>query len=373
LQQIGEVTIAVVSSDSAKRGVVEQTAIEFDIHPPIRVLVPPNRSVTERMRRTLDPRHMNVHGCVAYFADRAQLLAQLPGVNLVWVLNSRTPNILQHWRWPKSVLDLDDIPSIFQRSRQQTASKISERWRAGIESHVSRRRERFWQQRFGALAVCSEADRQYLGGGPHIHVIPNGFARPLQEPVRRPVDPPRIGFIGLHSYAPNLEGVRWFVRECWPLIKRSVPNARLRLVGKDTDGPLKPAAPDVDALGWVADPADEIATWSAMIIPIRSGAGTRIKIADAFSRKCPVVSTTLGAYGYEVRNGEELVLADRSEDFSGACVSLVRDPQRGSAMADRAWQKFLERWTWESIAPRVRAAAEYALRRSSQNGQISNE
>ena len=233
--------------------------------------------------------------------------------------------------------------------------------KAGVQMHLLKRREHFWKERFTVLSVCSEADRQYLGGGEHVHVIPNGFERPAQEPVRQPTDPPRIGFIGLYSYLPNLEGMKWFVRSCWPLIKQQVPDARLRLVGKDTDGPLKPNAPDVDALGYVADAASEMATWSAMIVPVRQGAGTRVKIADAFSRKCPVVSTKLGAYGYDVQSGRELLLADKPDDFAQACVSLIRDRVAASAMADRAYAAFLQNWTWDAIAPRVWAAAEDAL------------
>ncbi|HZQ46804.1 MAG TPA: glycosyltransferase, partial [Verrucomicrobiae bacterium] len=173
------------------------------------------------------------------------------------------------------------------------------------------------------------------------------------------------------SYQPNLSGVQWFIKECWPRIKREIPNARLRLAGKDTDGLLKPIAPDVDALGWLTEPAEEIATWSAMIIPLRFGAGTRIKIADAFSRKCPVVSTRLGAFGYDVQNGRELLLADSPAEFAAACVSLVRDPAQASAMAERAFAGFLEKWTWEAIAPRVKIAAEDALGRAGR--RISRE
>ena len=364
LRKIGKVTIAVVSSDTPEREVVRQTETEFDLHPPIPVATCPNRGLMARLRWWLDPCYMNVHGCAANPEDRDQLFNRLPEFDLVWVLNSRTPNILQRWQWPRAVLDLDDIPSLFDQSRKENASCERERWKARVHIRLSRRRERLWSQRFNTIGVCSEADRQYLGGGSHIHVIPNGFVRPNQEPASRPVDPPRFGFIGLYSYPPNLDGVRWFVRECWPLIKQKIPDARFRLIGKDTDGPLKPCASDIDALGWSADPAAEIATWSAMIIPLRHGAGTRIKIADAFSRKCPVISTTLGAYGYEVRHGDELLLADRAEAFADACVSLARDKSFGGALAARAWKKFLQQWTWDSIAPRVQAAAEHSLRES---------
>jgi hypothetical protein len=99
--------------------------------------------------------------------------------------------------------------------------------------------------------------------------------------------------MGIFDYQPNAAGVHWFVKECWPRIKREVPDARLRLIGRDTDGPSKPAGPDIDALGWVSDVGPEVATWAGMIVPIRFGAGTRGKISHAFSLKSRISS--LGA------------------------------------------------------------------------------
>jgi glycosyltransferase involved in cell wall biosynthesis len=99
-----------------------------------------------------------------------------------------------------------------------------------------------------------------------------------------------------------------------------------------------------------------------MIIPVRYGGGTRIKIADAFSRKCPVVSTTVGAFGYEVDDGRHLLLADRPEEFSRACVDLVLNPARGTELAATAWTDFEKKWTWDAIAPKICAAAEHCIR-----------
>ena len=362
LKEVGRVTLAVVSSDSAIPEVIEKAETEFDVEPPVQVRVRPNRGLIQRLQWAFDPHFLNVYGCVADAADRERLLDRLGDFDLIWVLNSRTPNILNQWDWPRSVLDIDDLPSTFQRTVWQNGAAWKEKVKAGVRMQLLKRREHFWKERFSVLSVCSEADRQYLGGGEHVHVIPNGFERQPCEPVRNPGDPPRIGFIGLYSYAPNLEGMRWFVRSCWPLIKQQIPEAHLRVVGQDSDGPLKPNAPDVDALGYVTDAASEIATWSAMIIPLRQGAGTRVKVADGFSRKCPIVSTHLGAFGYNVRSGRELLLADKPDDFAAACVSLIRDRTAASAMADRAYAAFLQNWTWDAIAPRVWAAAEDALR-----------
>ena len=157
--------------------------------------------------------------------------------------------------------------------------------------------------------------------------------------------------------------VEWFVRECWPQIRRLVPGVRLRLTGKLTDRLFSSSVDGVDGLGWVEDPASEMATWSMMVVPLRVGAGTRVKIADGFSRRCPIVSTRLGAFGYDVENGRELMLADSPESFVDACVRVLREPAEAERMAERGWVKFLEHWTWDALAPRVHAAAEFALSR----------
>ena len=166
------------------------------------------------------------------------------------------------------------------------------------------------------------------------------------------------------DYDPNLEGINWFANECWPQIKREVPDARLRLVGRYSDGPLKPPGPDIDGLGWVPDAAAEIATWSAMVVPILRGAGTRGKIAHSFSLKCPIVSTPLGAYGYEIADGREAYLAESAQDFAKACVRAIRHPAEAAELAERAWQKFIENWSWEAIRPRIWATVDDCLQRS---------
>jgi glycosyltransferase involved in cell wall biosynthesis len=131
------------------------------------------------------------------------------------------------------------------------------------------------------------------------------------------------------------------------------------LIGSQSDVEGPRLGPDIDGLGWVKDPAAEISTWSLMIVPILTGGGTRIKIAEGFSRKCPVVATSLGAFGYDVASGKELLLADYPESFAKACLSILAAPLLGESLAARAMEKYNRNWTWDAIAPRVRAAAEH--------------
>lgn len=361
LQQVGDVDVLMVGSEAGDQDSQEKTAREFLTLPPITPVLTGSTNVRNKFRRAFDTRFLDIHGYACIAKDRARIDALVDRYDLVWILNSRTPNIIQRWSWPHSHLDIDDIPSTYLRTVAQNGTGIVERLKSGLQQRLMHRRELRFPERFTSVSVCSNEDKAYLADE-RIHVIPNGFERPASDPPRHPtLHSPRLGFIGLYSYAPNLDGVRWFLSECWPAIRLAVPGIRLRLIGRETDGPLRPTEPDVDALGWVQNPTQEIATWSAMIVPIRFGGGTRIKIAEAFSRKCPAVSTNLGAFGYGVKNGEHLLLADSAREFSNACVALIHNPAQGSHLAENAWSAFLGQWTWDAIATKVRSAASASL------------
>jgi len=353
----------VVGAEENDADSIRRTETEFKVGLHASVIPVADSRFRQRIRQLVDPRCPFPHGLAVEPRGETWIRDALPEFDLVWFFKLRTANMFQQWRWPRSVVDIDDVPSTYER-----ASGTAARWPLKLhflqQTLVWRRRERLLGERFDVLGVCSESDRRYLSLKTPVQVIPNGFESPTGEPSRRPTPTGRIGFIGLFDHVPNLDGIQWFARECWPRIKRQAPDARLRLVGKLTAGSLQLPGQDIDTLGWVADPGAEMATWSAMIVPLRFGAGTRLKIAEAFSRKCPVVSTRLGAYGYEVQNGQELLLTDRPEEFAAACVSLIQEPARGVDLAGRAWQHFVNRLTWTSITPRIHAAAEDCLRRN---------
>lgn len=364
LQQIGEVTIIVLQDESADNvPIAEPPDSNFTYAAKIKHL--PKKRWHQKVQWALDPRTSYPHGCGVDAETTRAVLRRVSQFDLIWFCDLRTPNMFPNSLWPHSVVDINDVPSSFARATLQRDGNLAERMMTRGRVLSWKRREQKLGERFSVLAVCSQADKTYLesiGVEAPIHVIPNGFERPREEPVRNLAAPPRIGFTGVFDYSPNVEGIQWFVEKCWPRIKREVPDARLRLSGRFSDGPLKPSGPDVDGLGWVEDLDAEIATWSLMIVPILVGAGTRVKIALGFSRKCPVVSTGIGAHGYEITNGEEILLADSPKAFADACLGIIRQPTEADRMAERASRKFLERWTWDAIKPRIWAAAEECLR-----------
>jgi glycosyltransferase involved in cell wall biosynthesis len=364
LSRFGDVSFLIVPTEQEDEETARRTMREFEVRRIIRPLpVTSGRMfdrLSQRLRHEFDPKHLATDPYTVSDGDRAGLQELIHQYDVIWVHTIRTAHWFRIYRWPHSVLDVDDLPSRAYQSAAESDGSPVRRLLHRRMSGIWRRRERKFPERFDVLTVCSEDDRRYLSCPEGIHVIPNG-ANPLPARPRNLSDAPRIGLIGNCTFAPNDDGARWFICDVWPLIKREFPGAQLRLVGRGSDGYLTKLGPDIAGMGWLADPGDEIASWSAMIVPIKVGSGTRVKVAEGFARRCPVVATTIGAFGYDVENGEEILLADRADDFASACVLLLRNPQLGDALSNRAYSRFLDRWTWDSFGNTVGTVVQECL------------
>jgi glycosyltransferase involved in cell wall biosynthesis len=339
---------------------LDRVRSEFDLRG-VFFLDAPRSGSMAWLRRQLDPYCEFATGGGLVGDGLEQFWRIAADYDLIWFHGIHVPGALGRRTWPGAVLDIDDIQSQVHAGKMKQAKNLGAKLQGFHQHLVWRRREKVLLQRFGAVCVCSAPDRTYLGGGNRIHTIPNGFESPRIEPSRSPLNPPRIGFIGTLNYEPNIEGLKWFIREVWPLIKTRRGDARLRLVGMGTDAGIAGEGVDIDGLGFVEDVSAEVAGWTTSIVPINVGGGTRIKSAEAFSRKCPVVSTRLGAYGYSLESGRDLMLADSPGEMADACLKLIDDPKLAEHMAERSWRRFQSEWSWEAIAPRVGDAVEAIL------------
>jgi glycosyltransferase involved in cell wall biosynthesis len=367
LSRFGAVSFVIAPTEHEDEETVLRTRRQFEVCGIFRPLPRAKGNfivqLPQRLRHEFDPACMATDPYEMSQADRAALQELIDQHDVVWVHTIRTANWFRIYRWRHSILDIDDLPSQQYQSAARSNGSPLRRFLNLRMSRIWQRRERVFANRFDVLAVCSEDDRKCVANTSHVHVIPNG-SYPI-EPTRTPAsDLQRIGLIGNCTFKPNEDGVKWFIRDVWPLIKHQFPRAQLRLVGRGSEGHLAKSGPDITGLGWLEDPKEEISSWSAMIVPIKTGAGTRVKVAEGFARKCPVIATTMGIFGYDVENGREALLADRAHDFASACIRLLRDPKFGEALAERAHQRFLKQWTWNSFENTVGKAVYECLAKS---------
>ena len=149
-------------------------------------------------------------------------------------------------------------------------------------------------------------------------------------------------FVGTLGYFPNYDAVRWFSESVAPLIHARVTAPfRLVVVGPSTAGEF---GPEVTCTGWVDDLAGQYAAASAVVVPVRAGGGTRIKILEAFAHRRPVVSTSTGAEGLEAVVGEHFLLADEAADFADACAALMNGDAHADGMIDKAFELVTRRY-----------------------------
>lgn len=220
---------------------------------------------------------------------------------------------------------------------------------------------RYWEKHFwrkaSRLVTMSSEDREVihheLGTDVRIDVVANGvdIERFSKKPKQLPKEP-TILFVGTFKWLPNIDAVQYLAQELWPGIKSQVPDAKLWIVGHSpTEEVLSLGRqPDVKVSANVADIRDAYAQAHVLVAPIRSGKGTRYKIIEAIATKTPVVTTSLGAEGLQLRPGKHVLIGDNTQSLIKQTVKLLKDRQLQETLANSA-QSIVERsYNWQTIS-----------------------
>ena len=158
-------------------------------------------------------------------------------------------------------------------------------------------------------------------------------------------------YFGLLSTVPNIDGVTHFIRDIWPRIIQAHPDARFKIIGGRPPLALKQlAAPRIELTGFVPDLRPHLAEAAALVVPLRLGGGTRLKIVEGMAMGKAIVSTTLGAEGIEAAPGRDLLIEDEPEAFADAVNRLLADPGLAARIGQSARQLAVQRYSWSGAA-----------------------
>ncbi len=282
--------------------------------------------------------------------------------DLTWVARLQTAWMLGVPGGDRAVLDLDDVEHRKKLRELRTGERTGrQELRAFLEARAWRLAEFRTVSRFRHVLVCSEKDRQYLA---HVSVavLPNGITLDQDEKFNNGVAG-RMIYVGRMSYRPNVDAVQFFCRAVLPLIRRCAPDAHLQIIG--AAAPLEVLSlhdgQAVQVIGRVDEIAEHVRAAQIEVVPIRYAGGTRIKILEALSLKTPVVSTTIGAEGLNLIDGEHITLGDSAEEFASACVRLLRDENARRALAEAGHAQVRVHYQWSRIQKRVVEVAQEVL------------
>ncbi len=195
-----------------------------------------------------------------------------------------------------------------------------------------------------------------MGAGGNLTVIPNGVDTEYFSPGNKKAAPGSIVWVGGMNDMYNSEAVNYFCKEIFPLIHKEIPDVKFTVVGKSPTKKLlrlASANKNIKVLGYVDDVRTAIGEAAVYIAPIKSGGGTKLKILNALSMAKPVVTTTIGAEGIEVKDNEHLLIADDPELFAKKTVELLRDPVRAKNSGKTDAGFMLEKYDWDIIGEKM--------------------
>lgn len=260
---------------------------------------------------------------------------------------------------PRAVRLLDELQLGVVADAPQRARGLLARRRARLTLWKSSRYVRELLAQMDGYTVASEADRRLVaaltGTRTAVAVVPNGVDLPdagFHAPAPRPHT---LIYSGALTFEANRDAVAWFLHEIFPLVLQRVPTTRLFVTGSTTGVDLTTLGDmsNVSFTGYLADAAElrrAVASSWLSVVPLRQGAGTRLKILEALALGTPVVSTSKGAEGLELTGGRDLLIADTPAAFAEAVVRVLGDATLRATLGAQGKETVSARYPWEQAA-----------------------
>jgi len=229
-------------------------------------------------------------------------------------------------------------------------------------------------RRFRHVIAVSDTDRDEmlrLVPGCSITVVPTGVDTEKYKVVESaPGDPPIVAFTGSMDWEPNIDAMEYFCKEIWPAILAEFPKSRFQIVGRTPHPRVRRLASEsVEVTGSVPSVSEYLKAATVVIVPLRIGGGTRLKVYEAMAMGKALVSTSIGAEGLDFTDRRDLYIADDAKSFGAAILNLLRDPGLRRQCESNA-ASLAARYDWSQIARQFAQVLEEAIA-AQQTGAVS--
>jgi len=194
-------------------------------------------------------------------------------------------------------------------------------------------------------------------------------------------------YTGLISWKPNEDAVLYFIKEIYPLVKRTLESedfvgsdapggphqrraqgsrptepVRFIIVGKGPSQEIRDLAaqdPSITVTGFVDAVEPYVRGAAVFVVPLRIGSGTRLKILEAWAMGKAIVSTSVGCEGLDARDGENILIADTPEEFARKTVQLLTDDDLRSRLETGGRKTVEEQYSWDKIGEIIGRAVSF--------------
>lgn len=200
-----------------------------------------------------------------------------------------------------------------------------------------------------------------------VSVVPNGVDSGYFTTSASKGSEPILIFTGVMDYEPNVTAVNYFCSSIFPTIRKEIPDARFLIVGRDPTPEIRQfeeSVPGVTVTGFVDDIREYFDKSLIYVAPIKSGAGIKNKILEAWAMEKPVVATSMSCDGIDVAPGQDVLVADSAVEFVKSVIDLLRDENLRTKLATNARKKVVDKYSWESQAAKFNTIYERVIRKA---------
>jgi glycosyltransferase involved in cell wall biosynthesis len=255
-------------------------------------------------------------------------------------------------RLPKIV---DAIEIALAKDAYENARSPMMRLRHGFTWNKLKTYTRSILQNVDACTVPSEQEKanllEIMPGYAGVKVVPHALDLTQYTGAFGSPRPGSLVFTGSFTYHPNQDGAHYFLQDIYPRIKQFVPEVCTQILGNTGSAPIEtwPLDSSVSFTGMIYDVRPHIAQSWLSIVPLRMGAGTRLKIIESLALGTPVVSTSKGAEGLDVTNQENILIADTPSEFADAVIRVLRNAEFREALSRQGRKLVAEKYSAEAM------------------------
>jgi glycosyltransferase involved in cell wall biosynthesis len=283
-------------------------------------------------------------------------IVQIEGLELAHLI----PVIRYHFPSARVLYDAHNAETELQRRALDTDLANPKRWPAALYSFVQVRRldhyESWTCESADRVTTVSDGDAKHLArylGGAQPAVIPNCIDfDSYQELSSQEAVASDILFMGKMDYRPNVDAVLWFAEKIWPLLLEKDSDLQWFIVGQKPHLRLEAlkSSPGITITGYVGSVLPYLQGAKLMVLPLRMGSGTRLKLLEALASSTAVVSTSIGAEGYPGIGEEAVLIRDDPAAFAEAVLDLLRDEEKRGNLGRRG-REYAAQYDWRKVIP----------------------
>jgi len=229
-------------------------------------------------------------------------------------------------------------------------------------------------RRFHHVITVSEHDKRLMSewvDAARLTVVPTGVDTTEFHPgPKMGEEKPLVVFVGAMDWEPNVDAVEYFCHEIWPAILARAPQAQFRIVGRNPGGRVQRlACNSVEVTGRVPSVVDHLREAAVVVVPLRVGGGTRLKIFEAMAMGKAVISTTVGAEGLDVHHGLDILLCDKPDHFAESVAALLHEEGTRSRMG-RAAAELAANYGWPVIGAKFGEILQTVVKKQDSSGAM---